>query len=196
MNRILAGQPRNAEPIDANFQELVAILASLTDANIAVNAGIKGSKLAANSLPGDRIITGSITQTQMGSDSIGSDQYINGSIQRLHHSTVVGQRISKTMLEVSEQTKTQGFSIGGGNTPQTFYVERITGTVGSTPSWGARLHLVYWASGGPTIRTSADVLPTTAIPTATTTLLTVTLSAMSFAAGGGQADITWLYIEN
>lgn len=198
MNRIQPGDPRNAGVLDANFQELLGIVGALTDANIASAAGINGSKLALNSMPGNRIVNGSIAQAQMGALSVGAPQIINGDITGAKVTTTVGSRLKKANLELKLLAGTAGFSIGGGNTGFAFIPHIAQQVVGGTNSWVIKCKQSYVIGGFSGIATSADVtiVPGTAIPVATTTPIGLVWKNPVFAAGGGQIDLELHYIEN
>lgn len=66
-----AGDFVKAAPLQANFAAIVAaVAAGWVDADIASNANIAGTKLALNSIPGNRLLAGGVGSTQIGTGAI------------------------------------------------------------------------------------------------------------------------------
>jgi hypothetical protein len=186
VNRILAGDPRNAEPLDQNFQEIVQILGALTDANIATNAGIQGTKLAANTLPGDRLISNTITQTQMGAGSVGTLQFLDLNVTRAKMSTTVGLRIAGAQTELARQQK--AFSLAGAgilvNVAVTLSLEVSGGNYYANVNWIRRD-----ASSGAITAGAITAVPTTPIPQASNVMLGLFLDSVSGINGANGAAL-------
>ena len=185
MNRILPGDPRNAEPIDQNFQELLAIINALTDANFAQNAGLVGSKLAVNSLPADRIVSSSITQMQMGNQSVGTAQLRDGETTRTKLSTTVGSRITAAQTEKARQSVAFNIGAVAGST-------YIGGTLLIVQSGGNYSAQLCWQLRNETTKAVTigfqPITPSPVLPIASTFLDAVYLEST---AGLGSLSAAW-----
>lgn len=191
-----------AEKLQANFQAIAdKFSGGLVNADFSTLCALDGAKLAANSLPGDRIASGTITQTQMGSSSIGSAQLIALGVTKDKLAVAAGSRATKSQLEINVLTGTVGFTIGGANKGFAFWAEIATQLVGGVSSWIVKVHQPSSASGlvqdvNSSVYTASLVPSPSAIPSASTTPLGVVLRNPVFTAGGGQVDVDFYYIAN
>ena len=79
--QLVAGELIRYSRLMANFNALAAkFTGGIVDADTSDLMALNGSKIAVNTLPADRIIAGSITVTQMGSNSVGTAQLVAGSV--------------------------------------------------------------------------------------------------------------------
>ena len=185
MNRINPGDQIDATVLDSNFQELLARFGNLTDADFSTNANLNGSKVAVNTMPGDRIASGSIGVTQMGAQSVGATQLVDLSITKGKHSTTTGQRITAAQTEMARQSVAFSIAGVGGST-------YLGGTLLITQSGGNYLAQIAWllknnSTNAVTVGFQT-VTPTTPIPTASNMLVALTLEST---AGIGSANAAW-----
>lgn len=186
----------DAQPLQANFQAIVdKFSGGIVDADISILAGILGTKIAANSLPGDRIASGTITKTQMGTNSVGVDQIEALAVDKTKLSVTAGSRITKTQMELKVYATT------GNSTPLVnpnfsfIELDLAQAVVAGTNSWVVKWRVGTHTAGGAIAVASGTFTPATAIPVATTTV--VGLVAKNVAVGASITfDTDMLYIEN
>lgn len=77
---------------------------NIVNDDIATGADITGSKIAANSMPGDRVAAKTLAQAQLALQSVGNPEIIDGTIQKGKLSTTAGQRIAQAQVEILTQS--------------------------------------------------------------------------------------------
>ena len=186
----------DAEPLSANFQAIAdKFSGGIVDADVSTLAGISGSKIAANSLPGDRIATGTITKTQMGLLCIDTPQLLALAVTKDKLTTTVGQKITKSQMELYALTNTFTFVPGGTKTCVAFSVLVGTASVGGTSSWTIILQPIYvdTVSGAISAGASQTYTPTVAVPSGTTTVIGFVLRAYT---APGTVTVDLNYVNN
>ena len=178
------GQPTKdilSSPLQSNFQAIVSKFSGgIVDADIATGAGISGAKVAQNTLPGDRIASGTITNLQMGNNSVNTDQLVALAVTKDKLTVTAGQKITTTQLEitVTALTPTQSTALP---------LAVTTAVVGGVSSWAVLNRYVqsYSSTFGP-IYAGETLSPAAAVPSATTTVIGVYMGT------GGALGIIYL----
>lgn len=186
----------NAEPLQANFQAVIdKFSAGITDGDISPLAAIQGSKLASNSVNGDRIQSGTITQTQMGANSVGASQLIALGVSKDKLATDVGKKITQTQMELYVYAPTTATFTLGSTTflGATLAIKQTV--VGGVNSWYVELHVTTKSVGGVPSDNVVNVIPPTAIPVATTQPIGALFKNLSIVSGSFTYDIDLLYLN-
>ena len=162
---ILAGDEIDAVKLQPDFQAIKDRFShGITGEDISTDPTIPGSCLVANSTPGDRIQSATITQAQMAAGSVGTGQLIDANVTKAKMSTTVGQRVTAAQMEDTSQTIAFSLSgIAGFTYCNVIAVLGVSaGNYIATISWIARNVTTNVVSSG-----NASVSPTTPIPAAT-----------------------------
>ncbi len=191
-NTIAAGDDILAEILQGNFDAIAAKFSGgLVDADCSALMNLNGSKLAPNSMPGDRIATGTIALEKMGANSVGTTQLVAASVTKDKLATTVGQRATLAQLEIGTLTGTLTFAGVGLVNALTKRVS--TAVVGGVSSWVVIVERLGQTPITGSLFTNAQTLtPATAIPSATTTPLEIVLSNLT----GNTVDVAFRYLNN
>jgi hypothetical protein len=103
------GDLEDATPLSINLQAIQQKFGNIVDDDIATGAGISGAKLAAGSMPGDRIAPKTVSQTQQGLLSVGTPELIDKGVTKAKVATDVGLQLTQTQVAIF----TQMISFGG-----------------------------------------------------------------------------------
>jgi len=186
-----------AEILQSNFQALVDHFSGgLVDADCSVLMGLNGAKVAVNTMPGDRIATGTIAKLQMGAASVGTPQLEALGVTKDKLTVTVGQKITKAQMEL-KTFATVGMSIVlGSATLLSITCDMIQAVVAGVNSWVPRLHVTSFL--GTSVAGSAYYVltPVTAIPVISTTPFEPVLKNQSGVTGIVTIDVDFHYLEN
>ena len=180
-------------PLNVNFQSIAdKFSGGIVDADISTLAGISGAKVAQNTMPGDRIASGTVANLQMGANSINTTQLFDLAVTKAKLSVTAGNRVTKSQVEITPVTIACALSTGGGNSALLLSAILTTGVVSSVSSWGVYLMEIH-TNGG---TNAATFLPTTAIPSATTSVIGYTIRDLSITNGGVTCNVVLWCLAN
>ncbi|HKV69276.1 MAG TPA: hypothetical protein VJN72_14390 [Gaiellales bacterium] len=170
---IAPGDEIDAIVLMAMFQSIAdKFSGGIVDADCSVLMALLGTKVAVNSLPGDRIASGTITKTQMGTSSVGTPQLEALSVTKDKLTTTVGSRVTKAQTEIKTWLKNDhSFNIGG-NILLALECEVAQQVVLGTNSWRVVSRLVNQNAGTGAVTVSYfTAAPAAAVPVASTQVL-------------------------
>jgi hypothetical protein len=110
------GDLEDATPLSINLQAIQQKFGNIVDDDIATGAGISGAKLAAGSLPGDRIAPKTVSQTQQGLLSVGTPELIDLGVTKAKVATAVGSQMTQAQVAIFTQTLPIGGLLSPTNT--------------------------------------------------------------------------------
>jgi hypothetical protein len=100
----LPGDLVTAARLNSDRTNIAQKFGNIVDADVAADAGVQGSKLAAGSTPGDRIAAKTVAQAQLGLLSVGTAELIDLGITKGKITTTAGSRPTLAQLEILVQT--------------------------------------------------------------------------------------------
>lgn len=177
-----------AGPLNANFDALAQHL--VVDADCSTLMALQGSKIAANSIPGDRLVNAGIQLAKMGLLSVDTPQLVDQSVTKGKHTLTVGQRITLAQLEAVVVPVTKDMGVPGAASVL-YFLRLDTATVASVTSWVVQIE--RWDNAGSvTAKVAATWTPAAPIPSATTTVLGIVVTAV----GSQTVTFNLIYLNN
>lgn len=188
-------------PLQANFQSIIdKFSGGLVNADFSTLCAFDGAKMAVNSMPGDRIATGTLTKAQMGAASVDNAQLVALAVTKDKLSTTAGQKITQAQMTLGSFLTT-GVALNTGSLLKLANIACDIGTtvlVGGVASLTVRWNAVLVVRSGATEPSAVPVTglltPVAAIPSASNLALGAVIKNLSGFTDAITFDVELLYL--